>query len=238
MNNIDPNGTDSCLVDAFLGIGCQDPCAAAFVSGVDPYNSPCGGGSGPGYWGTAAIGAAAAAVAEDALTYVSTLCDAANGLTPDEIIAVETVMGENSWYLLGRASYVPADTRGSPTGPTITPSSVFDEDLDMFSVLTNRAASNASTIGAVASQPGQFRGYRDGGIAKYNAAINSAKNSSPCNDLTEVVDAMRTIAQTGSLLPSTYIYWKAIDQGHAGFHHYQPGDIYVGNTAFGNVNTQ
>jgi hypothetical protein len=41
----------------------------------------------------------------------------------------------------------------------------------------------------------------------------------------------------GSLLPKNYLFWKAIDQGKYGFHHYQPGDIYAGNTAFGSINT-
>jgi hypothetical protein len=207
---------------------------------VDPYNSQCGGGSGPGYWSQAAIGAAIAAVAAAAEMEASTLCTAANGLTPDQTLAVQTVMGENSWYLLGHASYLPGDTRGDPTGPIITASSVFTEDIDMFSVLTNRAAAQNSTIGAVATQPGQFRGYNnspDGGIAKYNAAINSQQGSSPCNDLMEVVNAMNAISQSGSLLPSNYLYWKAIDQGPYGFHYNQPGDIYVANTAFATINT-
>jgi hypothetical protein len=168
----------------------------------------------------------------------ATLCGAANGLTPDQQLAVETVMGENSWYLLGHLSYLPGDSRGNPTGPTITASSVFTEDLDMFSVLANRANTKGypSTIGAVATQRAQFHGYSNG-ITLYNDALNSVQGSSPCNDLTGVVDAMNAIFQTGPLLPSNYLYWKAINQGKIGFHQDQPGDLYVANTAFGTINT-
>jgi RHS repeat-associated protein len=63
INNFDPTGTDPCSADGFLDAGCYDPCANDFDPSVDPYNSQCGGGSGPGYWGPAAIGAAIAAVA-------------------------------------------------------------------------------------------------------------------------------------------------------------------------------
>jgi hypothetical protein len=106
-------------------------------------------------------------------------------------------------------------------------------------VLVNRTNTKGypSTIGAVATQRGALHGYPEPGITNYNQAINSVEGSSPCNNLTQVVGAMNTISQTGSLLPSNYLYWKAIDQGPFGFHKYQPGDVYVGNTAFGIINT-
>jgi RHS repeat-associated protein len=66
INNFDPTGTDPCSADGFLDAGCYDPCANDFDPSVDPYNSQCGGGSGPGYWSQAAIGAAIAAVAAQA----------------------------------------------------------------------------------------------------------------------------------------------------------------------------
>jgi hypothetical protein len=68
----------------------------------------------------------------------------------------------------------------------------------------------------VASQANQFGGYSQGpvgGITKYNAAVNSLDRSAPCNDLTDVVNAMNYVLQNGSQLASSYIYWKAINQG-------------------------
>jgi RHS repeat-associated protein len=203
--------------------GGDDGCT---VNGLIPAPSPLCGYPGPVLY-------------DPPSTFTSTtLCSAANGLSPDQQIAVQTVMGENSWWRLGQLSYLPSDTYGHPTGPTITSPIVFLEDLDMFSVLTNRATAQGTTIGAVASQPGQFAGYsngKNGGITQYNAAINSPQGSSPCNDLTEVVYALDEILRAGSLLPSNYQYWKAILQP-GGLHKYHPGDIYVGNTAFGTVN--
>lgn len=168
-------------------------------------------------------------------------CDVANGITSNQQVAVETIMGENSWYLLGQKSYLPGNTFGNPTGPAITQGSVLTEDVDMFSVLVNRtqAVGYPSSIGAVASQPGQFGGYSagpNGGITKYNAAVSSTLGSSLCNDLMNVVAAMDLVLATGSKLPSNYLFWKAINQGSTGFHKYKPGDIYVANTAFGTSN--
>jgi hypothetical protein len=164
-------------------------------------------------------------------------CDVAAGLSSDALKAVEAVLGENSWYLLGYSSYLPGNVQGSPTGPIISSATVYTEDKDMFSVFENRAQTTGypSTIGAVATQAGQFLGY-SGGIAKYNSAINSPVGSSLCNDLTDVVDALFFVLANGSQLPSGYLFWKAIDQGASGFHKFRPGDIYVANTAFGPVN--
>jgi hypothetical protein len=64
-------------------------------------------------------------------------CDPAVGLNTGEVAAVQTVLGENSWYLIGHQSYV--------------------------SVFANRTQTKGfpSTIGAVATQPGQFLGYNN-----------------------------------------------------------------------------
>jgi hypothetical protein len=103
------------------------------------------------------------------------------------------------------------------------------------SVLVNRATTQRTTIGGViSSHPGQFAGYSsgtNGGSPKF------PQGSSPCNDLTGVVGAMDAVFQAGSLLPSNYQYWKAILQPGGVLHTYQPGDLYVGNTAFGTINT-
>lgn len=165
------------------------------------------------------------------------LCDAADGLTADQTAAVETVMGENSWYLIGHKSYRPGDTAGNPSGPTITRSTVYTEDVDMFSVLVNRTqtAGFPSTIGAVATQPGQFTGY-SAGRTKFNAALASTETSTLCNDLRDFVGAMNNVLTNGSQLAKKYIYWKASDQGGGRLHGYRRGDIYVANTAFGIVN--
>jgi len=149
-------------------------------------------------------------------------------------MAVETLMGENSYYLLGRSPYAGA--------PTVTAGIVSREDVDMFSVLINRTRTRGypSTIGAVASQANQFGGYSQGpvgGITKYNIALNSLDGSAPCDDLTDIVNAMNYVLQNGSQLASSCIYWKAINQGNGVMHVFQPGDINVGNTAFGTGNT-
>jgi RHS repeat-associated protein len=71
VNFDDPRGTDACAAEVNLDsadIGCYDPCFGNFVSGVDPYNSGCGGGSGPGWWSPAAIGAAV----QQAENYITT----------------------------------------------------------------------------------------------------------------------------------------------------------------------
>jgi RHS repeat-associated protein len=90
-------------------------------------------------------------------------CDPAVGLNTGEVAAVQTVLGENSWYLIGHQSYAPGDVSGSPSGPTITSAAVYTEDKDMFSVFANRTQTKGfpSTIGAVATQPGQFLGYNN-----------------------------------------------------------------------------
>ena len=165
-------------------------------------------------------------------------CAAANGLTNDQTAAVVTVMGENSNWLQGTQMYLPGASSGQ--GPTITRSMVYTEDIDMFSVFTNRAAkpNYPSTIGAVASQPGQFSAYGNGvGLQNFTLALESSPGSFMCNDLTDVVNAMNYVAANGSQLSPAYIYWKAINQGGGVTHQYQPGDIYVANTAFGIVNT-
>jgi hypothetical protein len=160
-------------------------------------------------------------------------CNAANGITADQTVAVETVMGENSNYWLGKTPY--------PNAPTVTAASVYQEDVDMFSVLTNRAQATGSTIGGVIlANPQRFSGYstsKNGGITQYNAALTSAQGSSPCDDLTAIVSAMNYVSQNGSQLASSYLYWKSINQGNGIYHVPQPGDIDVANTAFGTVNT-
>jgi hypothetical protein len=118
---------------------------------------------------------------------------------------------------------------------------VYTEDKDMFSVFVNRTQMKGfpSTIGGVATQQGQFLGYNNsptGGIAKYNAALYSPVGSSLCNDLTDDVDALEFVLANGSQLGSSYLFWKAINQGSIGFHKYRPGDVYVANTAFSTVN--
>jgi hypothetical protein len=164
-------------------------------------------------------------------------CGVAGGLSSDQLKAVDAVLGENSWYLIGQKAYEPGDAQGSPSGPNITASTVYTEDKDMFSVFENRTQTKGfpSTIGAVASQSGQFLGY-SAGMAKYNAALTSPIGSSLCNDLTDDVDALAFVLSNGSQLPGSYLYWKAINQGKIGFHKHRPGDIYVANTAFGTVN--
>jgi len=118
---------------------------------------------------------------------------------------------------------------------------VYQEDVDMFSVLTNRAQATGSTIGGVIlANPQRFSGYstsKNGGITQYNAALTSAQGSSPCDDLTAIVSAMNYVSQNGSQLASSYLYWKSINQGNGIYHVPQPGDIDVANTAFGTVNT-
>ncbi len=169
-------------------------------------------------------------------------CAVGNGLTPDWTLAVETVLGENSYWLLGKASDLPGNILGSSTGPVITASLVKTEDVDMFSVLTNR--SNAphypGTIGAVATQGAplhpQFGGYSVG-IGKFTQANDSAPTSSSCRDLTDVVDALEYVAANGSQLPSNYLFWKAISQPKGQMHIYRPGDIYEAGTAFSTTNS-
>lgn len=161
-------------------------------------------------------------------------CSVWKGLAPDSVSAVQTVMGENSDYLIGHKSYLPDDTSGSPTGSVITSGTVAVEDVLMFSVFVNRTGTQGfpGTIGAVATQAGQFAGYA-GGIIKYNAATASAPGSALCNDLTDVIQGMGYVFANGSQLPSPYLYWKAIDQGKGNFHVFKTGDIYIANTAFG-----
>ena len=165
------------------------------------------------------------------------ICTAATGLAPDSVLAVQTVMGENSDFLIGRTSYRPSDTSGSPTGPQITESTVLAENLYMFSVLVNRSGTQGfpGTIGTVATQPGQFAGYF-GGALKYSSAVRSTPSSALCDNLTNVVRAMTSVLNTGSLLARSYLFWKAIDQGRGVLHVFKPGDLYVAGTAFGTVN--
>jgi hypothetical protein len=146
-------------------------------------------------------------------------------------------MGENSDYLVGHKAYTPWDTIGNATGLTITSNWVYSEDINMFSVLVNRAATTGypKTIGAVATEPGAFTGSA-AGKAKYLGALGSSSVSSLCNDLTDVVEAMNYVLRDGSQLSAAYLYWKAIDQGNGIMHIYHPGDIYVANTVFGTVN--
>ena len=163
-------------------------------------------------------------------------CDAAVGLTADQTKAVETVMGENSYWLLGHQSYLPGNTFGAPSGPTITTSMVYTEDVDMFSVFVNRTQSSqfpGTTIGAVASQKGQFLAYSNGtGLAKFNGAVSSTSGSSPCDDLTDVIKAMNFVLAKGSQLASNYLYWKGIVQPGRHLHPARAGDIYVAGTVF------
>ena len=116
-------------------------------------------------------------------------CNAASGLTANQTVAVETIMGENSNYLIGRSPY--------PGAPIITGATVYQEDIDMFSVLANRAQASSSTIGGVIpSYPGQFLGL-PGGTSLFNRATVSAQGSALCNDLTAVVGAMNYVLRMG-----------------------------------------
>lgn len=159
-----------------------------------------------------------------------------NGLTADQTAAVETVMCENSYWLLGHQSYLPGNAHNSPSGPTTTASMVYTEDVDTFSVFVNRRQSSqfsGTTIGAIASQPAQFLAYSNGtGLAKFSAAVDSSSGPSPCNDLTDVVAAVNFVLANGSQLASNYLYWKGIVQPGRHVHPARPGDIYVPGTVF------
>jgi len=157
-------------------------------------------------------------------------------ITGDEFLEAAVILGENSWYLRGRTSYRPGDKRGHPTGSTITAATVQAEDFFFASVLLNDATATHTSISAVIGlHASQFDGLA-GGLVKLVASFYAPEGSDLCNDLTDIVEAIKVTNSHGSFLPIGYRYWKAIDQGRT-FHKYQLGDIYVANTAFELVNT-
>jgi RHS repeat-associated protein len=164
-------------------------------------------------------------------------CGAAYALQGNgEYLEAAVMLGENSWYLIGRASYRPGDTRRHPTGSTITRGTVSAEDFYFASVLANRAQASHTTIeAAIGYHPGEFNGLTVG-LQRLVASFYTQAGTSLCDDLTDIVEAIKVTNSHGSFLPPEYLYWKAIDQGRTGFHKYHPGDIYVGNTAFSVVN--
>ena len=136
------------------------------------------------------------------------------------------------------------DAYGHPSGGrliSITESTIDTEDLDMFSVLTNRTITKGfpGTIGAVATQRTrggyQFRGYLPG-IAVYDTAIASLQSSPQCNDLTDAVWSMDYVIANGSQLPANYLFWKGVLQPGRRTHVAHAGDIYVARTVFGTQN--
>ena len=244
VNRADPSGADDCPAWGLISVS-GVPCG--FDTGLPPWCLPAlSGNSFTPSWGDPLEGitcllAFNAAPPQQQAAPPPQLCTAESGLTNDQVEAVEAVMGENSWIYIGYNAYQPGDSYGHPTGPVITENTVETEDIDMFSVLTNRtiAPGYPTTIGAVASQQKrgryQFSGY-PAGIGFYNSAIASNQGSPQCNDLTDVVFAMNYVGAYGSQLPGKYLFWKAQAQMGRKIHVPRPGDIYVGRTVFESQN--
>ena len=163
-------------------------------------------------------------------------CDNPATLSSDQFLGVAVILGENSSFKLGKAAYVPGDSQGHPSGPTITWDTIKQEDLDFASVLKNRIGGRwgNSITEVVGLHAGEYNTLA--GLAKLTTVAFLDADSAMCKDFRTALGAMNTVLSTGSVLQSGYLYWKAVDQGRIGFHKYNAGDIYVGNTAFGTVN--
>ena len=242
VNSADPQGLDYVCVNGMLTASfesCMPDLAEPGFGANGLGNIPCGDGSMISAFASPAEIANCQAPGlgpEGPTQPIAAVPHCFDGSLDDNtFMATGVTMGENSWYLLGHASYTPTDSWGRPTGPTITAASVFTEDQYFASVLVNRSIASGTSVSAVIGQhPGQFATVS--GIASLVAAEYSAPGSSPCNDLTEALNAVNGVFSNGSVLPARYQFWKSIDQGTT-FHQYQPEDIYINNTAFGTVNT-
>jgi RHS repeat-associated protein len=255
VNHIDPTGNDFCSDNPdSCGLGSWFGGAACSVYNGDPsanpYNSFCGGGSGPGWWSLSAIGAAVQAVittvmaqVPDASHVTAPVLDCgdtlgAAGILPTSStgIALSSVLlGENSWGLIGTQQYQNGDRYGHPTGLTITAGTVAQEDNYMLDVIANQASAHGLSQLAQAQASGVFLGY-GAGAADFTSYQLNPVGSSSCEDLREVSLADDSFAAGGSVARTSYNQWRGVAQrtksGKRFVRWQRPGDTRVGGTDF------
>jgi hypothetical protein len=232
----------SCTVDG-VGIGCNEvpvsdcgdfDCSVdgcnGFLSNSGCYSTtyfaPPGGGGGGG-----GGGASAPPDCGQALTATGILPTSATG-----IALSSTLLGENSWSLIGTQQYQNGDTLRNPTGPTITTSTVAQEDSLMLDVIANLASAHGLTQLAQVQAPGVFLGYVPG-TADFASYQLAAVGSSKCNDLTQVSQADDSFAAGGSVARTGYNQFRGVVQRSPTTHrtiirNQGPGVVRVGGTDF------
>jgi RHS repeat-associated protein len=141
VNFYDPHG---------LNVANPGYCPPEYSSCYDPGGGSEGegGGEGPGGGGSCSVAAGMGVVpVPDPTCYVEPpppppapvakpSCWTGGALNDDEYWGSSVILGENSWYLLGHASYQAGDSRGTPTGPVIDRPTVLSEDFAFASSLT------------------------------------------------------------------------------------------------------
>ena len=210
---------------AVAGGGSGDPCTV--LAFQNPTSAPCISTSAP----VITVAAPAPPDCGQALASAGILPGSTTG-----IALSSTLLGENSWSLIGNQQYQNGDSYGHPTGLTITAGTVAQEDNLMLDVIANLASAHGLSQLAQVQAPGVFLGYA-AGTADFASYQLTAVGSSKCKDLTEVSLADDSFAAGGSVARTSYNQFRGVVQVNRRTHkkhirHQNSGDARFGGTDF------
>lgn len=148
--------------------------------------------------------------------------------------AVERVLNENSYLNLGHRSYQDGDAPSSPTGPTITMDSIFQEDLLIASVLVNRLTDplyrvSPNTLYGQATQAGgPGTSLLPNGPTLFVAGMNAPMYTPLCLNLLAAIEAVGQVVNEGSTAPHLRNWRGRLRPG-------RQGGLFVANAPSGSI---